>query len=77
MQDVSIVATASILPETVITNREIGERLIAGAKARDVYDSASAETARARAELIEQKTGLRARRFFSAECEEICRHRAD
>jgi 3-oxoacyl-[acyl-carrier-protein] synthase-3 len=67
MQDVSIVATASILPETVITNREIGERLIAGAKARDAYDSASAETARARAELIEQKTGLRARRFFSAE----------
>lgn len=67
MQDVSIVATASILPETVITNREIGERLIAGAKARDVYDSASAETARSRAELIEQKTGLRARRFFTAE----------
>jgi 3-oxoacyl-[acyl-carrier-protein] synthase-3 len=67
MQDVSIVGTASILPETIVTNKEIGERLIAGAKARDVYDSASAETARARAELIEQKTGLRARRFFGPE----------
>ena len=67
MQDVSIVGTASILPETIITNREIGERLIAGAKARDAYDSAAAETARQRAEQIEQKTGLRARRFFTAE----------
>jgi len=67
MQDVSIVATASILPQTIVTNREIGERLIAGAKARDVYESASAETARQRSELIEQKTGLRARRFFGAE----------
>ena len=67
MQDVSIVATASILPDAVITNREIGERLIAGAKARDIYDSASAEATRTRADLIEQKTGLRARRFFTAE----------
>lgn len=64
MQDVSIVGTASILPDTIISNREIGARLIAGAKARDVYDSASAEVALTRAELIEQKTGLKARRFF-------------
>jgi 3-oxoacyl-[acyl-carrier-protein] synthase III len=64
MQDVSIVGTASILPDTIISNREIGARLIAGAKARDVYDSASAEVAATRAELIEQKTGLKARRFF-------------
>jgi 3-oxoacyl-[acyl-carrier-protein] synthase-3 len=67
MQDVSIVGTASILPEAIVTNREIGEKLIQGAKARDVYDSASAEVARTRSELIEQKTGLRARRFFGAE----------
>jgi 3-oxoacyl-[acyl-carrier-protein] synthase-3 len=67
MQDVSIVGTASILPDTVITNRDIGERLIAGAKARDAHDSTAAETARARAELIEQKTGLRARHFFGPE----------
>src|SRR5215468_2132087 len=67
MQDVSIVGTASILPETVVTNRQVGEMLIAGAKARDVYDSASAEVARTRSELIEQKTGLRARRFFGPE----------
>ncbi|MCE9523804.1 MAG: hypothetical protein K8S25_15405 [Alphaproteobacteria bacterium] len=67
MQDVSIVATASTLPETVISNREICERLIAGAKARDAYDAEAAETARTRADLIEQKTGLRARRFFTAE----------
>ena len=30
MQDVSIVATASILPETIVTNRDIGQRLIDG-----------------------------------------------
>jgi len=67
MQDVSIVGTASILPDTIVSNREIGERLIAGAKSRDAYDSASAEAVRARAELIEQKTGLRARHFFGPE----------
>jgi len=67
MQDVSIVATASILPETVVTNRDIGQRLIDGARARNVHDAESEETVRARAELIEQKTGLRARRFFTAE----------
>jgi 3-oxoacyl-[acyl-carrier-protein] synthase III len=67
MQDVSIVATASILPETVVTNRDIGQRLIDGARARNVHDAESEETARARSELIEQKTGLRARRFFSAD----------
>jgi 3-oxoacyl-[acyl-carrier-protein] synthase-3 len=64
MQDVSIVATASILPETVVTNRDIGQRLIDGAHARNVRDADAEETARQRSELIEQKTGLRARRFF-------------
>ena len=67
MQDVSIVATASILPETIVTNRDIGQRLIDGAHARNVRDSDAEETARARSELIEQKTGLRARRFFAPE----------
>lgn len=67
MQDVSIVATASILPETIVTNRDIGQRLIDGAHARNVHDSESEETARVRSELIEQKTGLKARHFFGAE----------
>ncbi|MBL8779582.1 MAG: hypothetical protein JNL06_01450, partial [Alphaproteobacteria bacterium] len=67
MQDVSIVATASILPETVVTNRDIGQRLIDGAHARNVRDAGAEETARARSELIEQKTGLRARHFFAPE----------
>jgi 3-oxoacyl-[acyl-carrier-protein] synthase-3 len=67
MQDVSIVATASILPETVVTNRDIGQRLIDGAHARNVRDANAEETARVRSELIEQKTGLRARRFFGAD----------
>lgn len=65
MQDVSIVATASILPETIVTNRDIGQRLIDGARARAIHDPEAEETARQRSELIEQKTGLRARRFFS------------
>ena len=67
MQDVSIVATASILPDTIVTNRDIGQRLIDGAHARNVRDSDAEDTARTRSELIEQKTGLKARRFFSAE----------
>lgn len=67
MQDVSIVATASILPETIVTNRDIGQRLIEGAHARNVRDQDAEETARTRSELIEQKTGLRARRFFGPE----------
>jgi 3-oxoacyl-[acyl-carrier-protein] synthase-3 len=67
MQDVSIVATASILPETIVTNRDIGQRLIDGARSRNVRDADAEDTARARSEIIEQKTGLRARRFFGAD----------
>ena len=67
MQDVSIVATASILPETIVTNRDIGQRLIDGARARNIADTDAETTARTRAEIIEQKTGLRARRFFGPE----------
>lgn len=65
MKDVSVIATASILPEKIVSNREIGQMLIDGAHARQVHDAEAEETARVRAELIEQKTGLRARRFFA------------
>lgn len=67
MKDVSVIATASILPETVVSNTDIGQRLIDGAHARNIHDAEAEETARSRAELIEQKTGLRSRRFFAAE----------
>lgn len=67
MKDVSVIATASILPEAVVTNRDIGQRLIDGAHARQIFDKEAEEVARARSEVIEQKTGLRSRRFFSAE----------
>jgi 3-oxoacyl-[acyl-carrier-protein] synthase III len=69
MTDVSIAATASILPEAVVSNRDIGEKLIAGTNLH-IEDESAAELVaqtRTRAELIEKKTGLRARRFFRAE----------
>lgn len=64
MKDVSILATASILPDLVVTNRDIGQRLIDGAHARNIRDDEAEATARTRSELIEQKTGLKSRRFF-------------
>jgi 3-oxoacyl-[acyl-carrier-protein] synthase-3 len=67
MKDVSVIATASILPETIVSNREMGQLLIDGAHARNIHDAEAEETARSRAELIEQKTGLRSRRFFKAD----------
>jgi 3-oxoacyl-[acyl-carrier-protein] synthase-3 len=69
MTDVSVAATASILPETVVSNRDIGEKLIAGTTAHLEDESAAELVAqtRTRAELIEKKTGLRARRFFRPE----------
>jgi len=69
MTDISVSATASILPETVVSNREIGEKLIAGT-ALHIEDESAAELVaqtRTRAELIEKKTGLRARHFFRPE----------
>jgi 3-oxoacyl-[acyl-carrier-protein] synthase-3 len=63
MSQVSIAATASILPEAVVSNREIGERLIAGANL-GVSGAGLIHETRVRAELIEKKTGLRERRFF-------------
>ena len=69
MTDVSIAATASILPATVVSNRDIGEKLIAG-RTLHIEDESAAELVeqtRTRADLIEKKTGLRARRFFRPE----------
>jgi 3-oxoacyl-[acyl-carrier-protein] synthase-3 len=62
---VSVVATGSTLPESVVSNAEIGQRLLAGV---EVDDEASAEIVAGiteRSGLIEKKTGLRARRFFA------------
>jgi len=63
MSEVSITATASILPGNVISNEEIGERLIGDANLGETGEGLIHET-RARSELIEKKTGLRERRFF-------------
>jgi 3-oxoacyl-[acyl-carrier-protein] synthase-3 len=66
-QPVSIVGTASILPDRSVSNREIGELLISGIR---IDDEAAAEIVfktRERSEFIERKTGLRARRFFTVD----------
>jgi 3-oxoacyl-[acyl-carrier-protein] synthase-3 len=64
MSHVSVAATASFLPESVISNLEIGERLIQGANLGESGADLIDQT-RTRAELIEKKTGLRERRFFA------------
>jgi 3-oxoacyl-[acyl-carrier-protein] synthase III len=64
---VSILATTSTLPEAVVSNRSIGQSLLEGI---EIDDEASAEIVariEERAELIEKKTGLRARHFFAPE----------
>ena len=61
---VSIVRTASRLPDEVVSNREIGERLVAGVEPDDEAVESIVAKVRERSELIEKKTGLRARRFF-------------
>ena len=63
---ISIARTASVLPDTVITNIEIGERLIAGVQPDDEAGEEIVAKVRERSALIEKKTGLRARRFFDA-----------
>lgn len=65
MSSVSILSTASILPHNAVSNHDLVERLIAGARARGNADADAEARARARAPLIEQKTGLRSRRFFT------------
>jgi 3-oxoacyl-[acyl-carrier-protein] synthase-3 len=66
MPEVSITATASILPANVVSNEEMGERLIADANLGESGGGLIHET-RSRSELIEKKTGLRERRFFDAD----------
>ena len=61
---VSIVRTARTLPDPVVSNREIGERLVAGVEIDDEATADIVAKVRERSELIEKKTGLRARRFF-------------
>jgi len=65
LKSVSIVATASSLPEEVVSNREIGQRLLSSVEIDDESTAEIVAGITARAELIEKKTGLRSRRFFS------------
>ena len=66
-QLVSIVGTASTLPDRSVSNREIGELLIPGVQIDDEAAADIVFKTRERSEFIERKTGLRARRFFAAE----------
>ncbi len=61
---VSIIRTASTLPAALVSNREIGERLVAGVEIDDEAGEDIVAKVRERSQLIEKKTGLRARRFF-------------
>ena len=63
-RDVFVTATAGILPEEVVSNREIGERLLAGQNPADPDAAERIAKTRARSFDIEKKTGLRERRFF-------------
>jgi 3-oxoacyl-[acyl-carrier-protein] synthase-3 len=62
---VSIIRTASTLPDKIVSNYEIGELLIAGVRIDDEAAADIVAKTRERSELIEGKTGLRARRFFA------------
>jgi 3-oxoacyl-[acyl-carrier-protein] synthase III len=64
-QGVSIARTASTLPDRVVSNRDIGELLIADVLIDDEAAADIVSKTRERSELIERKTGLRARRFFA------------
>jgi 3-oxoacyl-[acyl-carrier-protein] synthase-3 len=66
MHNVTISATASVLPPIALTNFELVQRLIDGARNRGSVDPVAEERALERAALIEKKTGLRSRRFFSS-----------
>ena len=60
---VSILATASTLPEAIVSNHDIGQRLLDGVEIDDEESAEIVARIRERAELIEKKTGLRARGF--------------
>jgi 3-oxoacyl-[acyl-carrier-protein] synthase III len=62
----SIIRTASTLPADEVTNREIGERLVAGVQVDDEASEEIIAKVRERSALVEKKTGLRSRRFFGA-----------
>lgn len=67
MSPVVIASTASLLPQDKIGNQAIVKRLIDRSQARGHHDADAENHARARAGSIEQKTGLKSRRFFTAE----------
>jgi 3-oxoacyl-[acyl-carrier-protein] synthase-3 len=64
---VSIVSTASTLPATVVSNTEIGRRLLEGVEVDDEDSAEIVARIRERSEQIEKKTGLQSRRFFAPE----------
>jgi 3-oxoacyl-[acyl-carrier-protein] synthase-3 len=64
---VSVVATGSTLPQNVVSNAEIGRRLLASVEVDDEESAEIVARITERSELIEKKTGLRARRFFAPE----------
>jgi 3-oxoacyl-[acyl-carrier-protein] synthase-3 len=65
VEGVSIVATGSTLPDEEVSNAEIGRRLLAGVEVDDEESAEIVAKITERSELIEKKTGLRARRFFA------------
>jgi 3-oxoacyl-[acyl-carrier-protein] synthase-3 len=64
---VSIICTASTLPERIVSNWEIGELLTANVRIDDEAAADIVTKTRERSGQIEKKTGLRARRFFASE----------
>ncbi len=67
MNSASIAHTASTLPTRAVSNHEIGELLISGVRIDDEAADEIVSKTRERSEMIEKKTGLRSRRFFSAD----------
>jgi 3-oxoacyl-[acyl-carrier-protein] synthase III len=68
---VFVIRTASTLPATIVSNSEIGERLVAGFRVDDEAAEDIVAKVRERSELIEKKTGLRARRFFAPDASPV------
>ena len=70
-ESASIFRTASTLPDAVVSNIEIGERLVAGVQPDDEAAEEIVAKVRERSELIEKKTGLRSRRFFDSKASPV------
>jgi len=62
---VSILATGSTLPVAVVSNQDIGQRLLANVEIDDEESAEIVSRITERAGMIEKKTGLSARRFFA------------